>query len=657
MLMSQFLKFILILLISIPLNAQSGFNSEGFEVTKQDIGLNSYDRDSTANALVIYEMGNSYVDRYSYRLTTEIKRKIKILNRNGFEKGSVSIFIYNRGKENREEVDKINATVYNIENGKVVKTILENSAIFKEDYNENYTLVKFALPNIKVGSVITYSYTVASPFMFKYRSWYFQDDIPKLHSEYNASIPGNWEYNIKLVGGQKLTTNYSSVKKNCLQISSGANSSCGIYKYVMKDIPAFIEEEYMTTRLNYLSRIEYELKVFRSFNGSVDNITKDWKSIDNDLKRDTDLGKQLRRNSIVKKLLNDTITSENDKLTKAKKILEFVQNEYTWNKEFNVLENVSIKDLINKKSGNVGEINALLYNLLVTNNIEATPILLSTRNNGFITQVFPVISDFNYLIIKVNINGEVYLLDATDEYLTFGQIPFRCLNSHGRLIDLDKESEWYPISVNDYSVKQYRYNLDFDENQILKGDVNYLSKGYHSLNDRERYFTNSETFINDYINNYNSVEFSDFEIISTQKTSDDFNFKFSIKSSPDLLGNTVYVNPFLIKFFDNNPFQLQERSYPIDFGFKDSYTYAIKINIDDSFDIKSLPESINLGLPNNKGSFLFSAKQEENSVIIYFKLAFKEAIYDPAYYDGLKKLLTQVLDTQNNSLIVLEKKQ
>ncbi|MFT7052413.1 MAG: hypothetical protein ACJAZK_003041, partial [Psychroserpens sp.] len=37
MLMSQFLKFILILLISIPLNAQSGFNSEGFEVTKQDI--------------------------------------------------------------------------------------------------------------------------------------------------------------------------------------------------------------------------------------------------------------------------------------------------------------------------------------------------------------------------------------------------------------------------------------------------------------------------------------------------------------------------------------------------------------------------------------------------------------------------------------------
>nr|WP_321224563.1 DUF3857 domain-containing protein [uncultured Psychroserpens sp.] len=639
------------------LNAQNDFYSEGFEVSKPDIEINEFTKDSTANALVIYEVGDSYVDKYSYRLKTTIKRKLKILNRNGFEHGTVSIYLYDNNNGKKEKVEDIYATVYNLENGKIVNTKLEKSSIFEENYNENYNIVKFALPNIQVGSVITYSYTVETPFMHKYKSWYFQDDIPKLHSEYNASIPGNWEYNIKLVGVNKLTTKYSTVEKNCLQISNGANSSCGIYKYVMKDVPAFVNENFMTTKLNYLSRIEYELKVFRGFDGTVENITKTWKSTDKEIEKDTDLGKQLRRTSIVKNLLDETITTETDELIKANQIFEYVQNEYVWNESFNVLQNVSIKDLITEKSGNVGEINALLYNLLITNDIDAKPILLSTRNNGFITQVYPVLSDFNYLIIKVNINGETYLLDATDDFLTFGQIPFRCLNSYGRLLDFDSNSEWYPINIKDYSAKVFRYDFDFDENKTLKGDVNYLSKGYHSLHDRERYFTNIETFKNNLINKNNSLEISGFDSNDTQKTSADFNLSFQIEHSPDEVGNTIYINPFIIKYFDKNPFQLQERSYPIDFGYKDTYTYGIKINIDDTFIIKSLPESMSLALPNNKGSFIFSTKQEENSVIIYFKLSFKEAIYEPVFYDGLKKLLEQVINTQNNSLIVLEKKQ
>ncbi|WP_040279990.1 DUF3857 domain-containing protein [Psychroserpens damuponensis] len=639
------------------LQAQNNYNSESFKVTRADIESTGFINDSTANALVIYEVGDSYVDNSSYRLNTTIKRKLKILNRNGFEHGTVAIYLYNNNNGRKEKIEDINATVYNIVNEKVVKTTLEKSSIFEEHYNENYTIVKFALPNLKIGSVITYSYTVETPFMHKYKSWYFQDKIPKLHSEYNASIPGNWEYNIKLVGANKLATKYSTIEKNCLQISNGANSSCGIYKYIMKDIPAFINEDFMTTQLNYLSRIEYELKVFRGFDGTIENITKTWKTTDKEIEKDTDLGKQLRRTGIVKKLLKDSITTETDELTKAKKILKYMQKEYTWNKNLNVLQNVSIKDLITEKSGNVGEINALLYNLLITNNIDAKPILLSTRRNGFITRLYPVISDFNYLIIKVNIQGETYLLDATDDYLTFGQIPFRCLNSYGRLLDFDSKSEWYSIHIKDYSAKIFRYNLDFDETKTLKGKVNYSSKGYHSLYDRERYFSNIETYKNDYINKYSTIAFSNFNTKDTHKTSEDFNLDFQIEHAPDEVGNTIYINPYVFKFFDKNPFQLQERSYPIDFGYKDTYTYGIQINIDNTFDIKSIPEPTSLALPNNKGSFICSVKQEEHTITIYFKLTFKEAIYEPIYYDGLKKLLEEVINTQNNSLIVVEKKQ
>ncbi|WP_298899037.1 DUF3857 domain-containing protein [uncultured Psychroserpens sp.] len=648
---------LIILLFFLTANAQNEYHSEGFEVTKPDIEQKNFAKDSTANALIIYEYGNSYVDKSSYKLNTEVKRKIKILNRNGFERAEISIFLYDDKKGGKEKIKDINATVYNIKNGEVITTKLEKSAIFEEQYNDKYKLVKFAFPSIKEGSVINYSYTLESPFMFKYKGWNFQDDIPVLYSEYNASIPANWEYNIKLVGGQKLTTNYSGVKKNCLQGGGGANANCGVYKYVMKNIPAFIEEGYMTTKDNYLARIEYELKVFRGFNGSIDNITKTWKSTDNEIEKDTDLGIQLRKTKTVKNTIDHDFNIESDDLKKAQNIFKYVQENFVWNEKFRVLENISIKNLIKEKSGNVGEINAFLHNLLIAYDIDAKPILLSTRRNGFATKIYPVLSDFNYLIVKVDIGGKTYLLDATDDYLTFGQIPFRCLNQYGRLLDFDKGSQWYDIDIKDFSLAEYSYTLDFDANQQLKGNVNYKTTGYNALIDRKNYFNNTAAYIDRIKSRYASVDISDSKIINTDKKSSDFYFNFKVETTPDIVGNTVYLNPFLFHFFAENPFKLQERTYPIDFGYKDVFIHKIKVNIDESYQINEIPESFNLKLPENKGSLFVSTQQNGNSVTLYLKLSFNESIYDSIYYDALKTIMTKVIDTQNNALIVLEKKQ
>lgn len=653
--MTHFLR-VFILLVCAFTHSQTTFHSNGLEVTKSDLELNTFQKDSTANALVIYEVGNSYVDKETFKLHTEIKRKVKILNRNGFDRGELSIYLYTSDDRRKEKVTDIRATVYNIENGKIQKSKLDKNSIYEQKYNDNYTIMKVAFPNIQEGSVINYSYTIISPFFFKYHGWNFQDDIPKLYSEYNASIPGNWFYNIKLVGGQKLSTNISDIEKYCLSVSGGGSANCAVYKYVMKDIPAFIEEDYMTTRQNYLARIEYELATFTSFNGVKDNITKSWESTDKEIERETDLGKQLKKKGAVKELLNQEITSETDQLKKAKAIFKFVQEQYAWNKEYLSLNDVDIKETIKNGSGSVGEINTILYNLLVSNDIDAQAILISTRNNGLITKIYPVLSEFNYIIIKANIDGETYLLDATDDYVPFGQIPYRCLNQYGRTLDFDEGSQWFNISIDDYSITQYRYQLKFDENQVLSGDVGYNSRGYHALNDKKKYL-NSPDAVDELINSYSDIDISDFKIVDTDKTSNEFNSKFHIEWNPDTVANTIYINPFLFQFFTENPFKLQERSYPIDFGYKDSFSYRIQFEIDEGYHIKELPESVNLALDTNKGSFVMSANEKGNIITIYFKLTFNESIYGYNYYDSLKKLMARVVDVQKNSLIVLEKKQ
>src|SRR5690606_33878780 len=178
-------------------------------------------------------------------LKTEVKRKIKILKREGFDKATVSIHLY-KNNSKKEKIDNIVATTYNINGENVITSNLYASNIYREEYDANHTLVKFTLPNIKEGSVIAYSYIITSPFMYNYNGWTFQDEIPKLYSEYRTSIPANYDYNIKLVGGIPFHETGIKLRPKCLSVTNtnpqpfsnnnDLTADCSDAFYIMKDI-------------------------------------------------------------------------------------------------------------------------------------------------------------------------------------------------------------------------------------------------------------------------------------------------------------------------------------------------------------------------------------------------------------------------------------
>ena len=636
---------------------QTNFSSESYTITKKDLETNIYEKDSTAHALVIYEYGESYVDQNTFKLKTEIKRKIKILDREGFEKANITIDLYKSDNgDGKETISDISATTNNLVDGKISKSHLEKNRIFRERYDDNYTRVKFALPNIKVGSVITYSYTLESPFMFKYKGWEFQSDIPTLHSEYRASIPGNYEYNIKLVGGKKLHTNESKLKKNCLTNGLGVKVGCFNSIYVMKDIPAFIDEGFMTTRNNYLARIDYELKVFKGFDGSIKNYTKTWKTTDKDLKSEQAIGRQLNKGNLVKNLLPTSLTKEANPLTKAKTIYKYVQKHYTWNGKYKLFKEVSLKKLINNKSGRASEINLLLFNLLKENDIDAKTVLTSTRSNGLATKVYPVISDFNYLLVQTTIEGKTYLLDAVDDYLDFGQIPFRCLNQYGRLLDFKAGSSWLPINANVMSKKLFKVELDFDDNETLNGTIESRKTEYHAISTKKVYHDDNDSLIKQYRDKYPNLIINDHNVATKEKTSPKFEETFSVNVETETIGDNIYLNPFVLKFLTKNPFKLQERTYPIDFGYKESYLYTLKVNLNGKYDVMEIPKNISLKLPDNSGTLLLNTICENETITLHFKTNLYESIYPPNYYNYLKSFFATIVETQTNTLIVLKKK-
>ena len=157
------------------------------------------------------------------------------------------------------------------------------------------------------------------------------------------------------------------------------------------------------------------------------------------------IGWQLKKVSFFEDNLPQEIKLLTTDLEKAKAVYSFIQNHFTWNKKYSIFKNVKVKDAYENKIGNVGEINISLINALKAAGLKAELVLVSTRENGFATKIYPVISDFNYVIAKVNIDQKFYLLDATGKLAPFGLLPFRCLNSYGRVMDFENDSYWIDI--------------------------------------------------------------------------------------------------------------------------------------------------------------------------------------------------------------------
>ena len=615
----------------------------------------TYEKDTTATAIILNEKGENYFEIIRGRLLLVKKYhcKIKVLKREGLEEATVEIPYYN--SQNRfEQVEEIEVVTHN--NG--IKTFLNKADIYTENLNERWNIKKFTLPNAQVGSILEYSYKIITPFVYNFNGWTFQSDIPKLYSEFNAKIPGNYIYNRSLVGSLKLHANEASTLDNCIYLRSvSKHMSCEVLKYAMKDIPAFkSEEEYMLAPSNYISRIEFELAELYHLDGSKDVFTRSWADVDKEFRTDPDIGRQLKKKSFYEKQDLSGLFEEEDDLTRAKNIYEFTQNHFRWNGEYGIYRDIDVKEAFETKTGNIGEINITLINLLQMGGLKTNLVLLSTRTNGLPKKTHPVISDFNYIIAKVEIDGRDYLLDASNKNLPFGILPFRCLNYDGRVMDFKSKSYWYDIKAYSRNKRTSRIQIDLDpDTYSLFGTIEDINLGYDAVNKKGLIASNSEE---DYIGlleqqGSNELEISDYELSAGEsngkKITENYNFELGL----DQQNSTLYIDPFIIKHFRNNPFKLESRNYPIDFGYNRNYVCYIKLLVPEGYAIKELPRARMVSLPGNSANLRFDCSADEGIINLYFNLSIKSPHYTADKYEAIKALFANVTEIQNNSLIVL----
>ncbi len=644
---------LLLILLSIKSYAQKNKIYTFGSITQQEHEMKIYPKDSTANAVFLFENGETKFKntRHGISISTTYYAKIKIFTTEGFDNATIEIPIYHNS-ERAEKVKDIRAVTHN----KYELSSLKKENIFTEKINKNWSLIKFTMPNIKEQCIIEYQYTLDSPFKFNFTGWKFQSEIPKIYSRFYALIPGNYDYNRRLLGYKKLHVNKADIKKACFSVPGASkDADCEELTYVMQDIPAFIEEDYMTSKKNYLSSLKFELSKFTSFQGLDYKYTKNWKSVDKEFKTEKSIGKQLRKVDYLKKRIPESLFTISNNLEKAKAVYTYIKNHYTWNSKIKLFKDVNVKKAFEEKFGNSTEINIALINALNATGLKADIVLVSTRDNGLPTKLHPVITDFNYAIARIEIDDIEYLIDATDKLQPFGMLPFKTLNTYGRVMDFKKGSYWIDIKPHKINLTRISMNLKMNTNGNFEGQMQKAYNGYKGIDKRRKVNLNSEEeYLEKIEEKHDKLTINSYKNTNLDSINKPLKELFDITIESELNNKIVILNPFLDSKISTNPFKLKERSYPIDFGYPWSFQFSLKLDIPEHYKIKSLPNNTAFKLPNNGGKYIYNISQKGNEIRLISRFSILRSYFTPDEYPFLKEFFNQIIKTQN-SLITLEK--
>jgi len=651
----NFLAICLFTALWMPVAAQN-FTHEFGKYTGEEFLMKQYDKDPTAEAVVIYDIGSSFftLTDDGYQLIFERKTKIKIFNKAGLKYAQIEIPYYIKDRDFEKIVD-LEGNTYNYENGTIRATPLNEKNTFNEKVSENWMVRKIAMPDVKEGSIIEISYKIYTPYFFNFRSWEFQNKIPVIYSEYVTKMIPFYEYTYMLQGATKFDSYRKYEEKGNSQNFKTITYNNMIYEFIMKDVPAFKDESFITSSEDYILKLDFQLAAYHSPYGGDQQIMTTWPKLIEELLDNESLGKYLKSCQKKSKEITDTMKlAGKTNLEKAAYIDKYLKSNFNWNEINSKFSTKSIKELLKTKTGNSSDINLFYTALLNSAGIEAYPVLISTRDHGKIKLNYPFQHFFNYAIVGAKIDDQTVILDATEPMSSFRQIPSQCLNDKGLFLKSDKEKfSWLDIKSSINSDISYHIDLNPKvEKDSVYCSFQIASTGYDAVNLRKKYLKNPKEMKTELsINNMTLTD--SIKMDKLNEIDKPLESKFKSICSIDKVEDKILIAPFCSFIMTENPFKKGARTYPVDMVYKKSRTFSTVIHIPEGYRLFSALEKINTD--NEEVRIQYQVEKPDSKTIkISGVYEFKKDVYGAFSFFDLKGYFNTIIDKFNEKVVLIK---
>lgn len=532
-------------------------------------------------------------------------------------------------------------------------TPLEDENIFYEDLDEYRTKISLFFPQVKEGSIIELSYQKSTLNIFTLEPWYFQHDIPTLYSSLSIKPFKRIEHLFILNG---------------VELNDGKNSV-----WVEENVPALKEEPFVRNMSNFRKKMKFELKDYKrtyssNFGAYVmkSSLFETWEELHREMYKGNTIIYGRSPDEIGRKLVDSIKSANMDTLQMMKAIYTYVRDSVEWNGKLSFIHSPWAEPILQQGSGNSGEINSALCDLLNEVGIPSDPLLISTRDHGAYLYNYPSITQFNHLICAAQIGQKIYFLDAINPHRSWDQPAAFDLNDHGMLIN-PRAGGWLAIPDQYEAGRKVLVNARLSEDGNIKGNITEMYSGYAAVDLRGLIVALEEEGADITVEEIWEKRVTDgnpdtrIDSIKIEHLHDPENqliitYDIETEDFTSRVGDFIYLDPMMIFSDNENPFLDKNRTHPVDFNYHSREDFVLNLYLPETFQVAQVPQNQSVIFPGKIIEFRFLCQAVGSQVSLTSMYHRKQSEFGVEAYPYLRELYDKMLARQGEQ-IVLKKKE
>lgn len=351
---------------------------------------------------------------------------------------------------------------------------LPKEAIFVErsSRSQKFFVTRAAFPNVAVGSILDFRYTLYWDDVSYLEPWFFHDTLPTLHSEVIYEVPASLVVKAwgKETGGSKI------------QSEKQQSQRATTFKVWMDDLPGLPTEPFSFPKEDLSSRFVL-IPTHIYLGGEAFPLFESWKQLSSvafDQYYKSFLAGDRQAGLEAKRL---AAAAGKERRAQIRALYEFVRNEVRTADTTDVFvrDKVKADEVLEKRAGSPSEKSLLLYAMLDALKIPAKIVWVANRHGGRAELDVPNPTWFEGVILRVEDGGETLSLDPSDPALAFGRLPPYFESTGAVVIDRKKpETMIMPAAPYSANLQQATLNLAVDSEGKVAGSGELALEGHYA---------------------------------------------------------------------------------------------------------------------------------------------------------------------------------
>lgn len=621
-------------------------------VSEEELKMTVEPKAPGAPAIILFRQ----VDRDDNGLTAHEDNyfRIKILTEEGRNYANVEIpFERQRGNEIvnlKARTIHPDGSIVNFEGKPFEKTIAKAKG-FK------YLAKTFTLPDVQVGSIIEYSYTLdlAEHFVFD-SHWILSNELFTRHAKFSL---------------KPYTSNYNnfSVRWSWQLLPPGSGEPKEgpdrIVRLEVNNVPAFLTEDYMPPENELKSRVDFTY----SDEAFEKEPARYWKQKGKKLYASVEsfVGRRKAMEDAVAQIVAPGDSSE-VKLQKIyARVQQFRNTSYEVrkteeeNKREKQKEASNVEELFKKGAGNGVDLTWLFLGLARAAGFEAYPVMVSDRRNYFFHPNSMDGNKLNSNVVLVKLNGQDVFFDPGAAFTPYGLLEWSETGVQGLRLDKDGGT-WVQTMVPASSASQIerRANLTLDSSTGgLEGKVTLTFTGLEAMQRRVKERNQDEEArkklledeLKEYIPAACEAELTNKPDWASSSSPLVAEFTLKIPGWVSSAGRRALLPVGIFAATEKRVFDHAERVHPIYFDFPSEKVDDLTITLPAGWQVSSLPPAQDADV--KAAEYVIKAENDKETLRVSRKLRLDLILLDAKYYPTLRNFF-QIVRKGDEQQIVLQ---